>query len=433
MLSALRLRPKSRPNKDGFLPAPATFGTIKPKSNKLGIAIFALVLIWFFFPSGLITVSWRSSIPQYPKLHPHSSRTVIESTSKYIFPPIEHAPKLKELTAKRLTRETRVKDPLVPQLEKSLLQSLNVLDDPNPAVQKSKEEAENALSDDAKIINAYKNHDKVVYKPKPGSKYPKVVVVSAVDFDKYSVDALAKIVQNRVDYAHAHNYGVYVRWYQEFIPHMNSFNFLLDRERLKWARIFCLRAAMFAFPEAEWFWFIDEDALIMNEKVELLSYLLDTDVLKKAMLKEQPVIPPNGLIRTYKNLRAENVRFIFTQSDSKIETNSFIVKNDYLGRGLLDIWADRLYLNYNNFPFGPDSALTHILQWHPFVLSKTTIVPARTISSLHSEKALTDASKDSDNLHYYAGDLVSQWSYCDTPLRCEEILNGYSTLKKKNP
>lgn len=432
MLSALRLRPKKLASKDsGLLPAPATFKRMHPRTNRMGIIIVIALIFWFLSPQRLVYFFSRSPIPHYPIPHPFTSPNVIESTSKFIFPPVEQAPKLKELTVKRLVRETREKDKQMPELEKSVFDSLNVLDDPNPAVQRLKEEAENALSDDAKIINKFKNQDKVVYKPKKGTKYPKVIMVTAVDFEKYSVEALAKIVQNRVDYAHLHNYGVYVRWYQEFVPVMNSLNFLLDQERRKWVRLFCLRAAMFAFPEAEWFWYLDEDALVMNEKVELVDYLLTPEQLKKAMLKEQPVIPPNGLIRTYKNIQPENVRMIFTQSDTKLETNSFIVQNDFVGRALLDMWTDRLFLGYNNFPFGPDSALTHILQWHPFVLNKSTIIPARTIASLHSEKALSEGSKDSDKTHYYAGDLVAQWGYCDTPLRCEEILNGYITLKKK--
>lgn len=323
-------------------------------------------------------------------------------------------------------KETRVRDANVPEVEKLNLLSLNVLDDPDPAVQKMKEEAENAMSEEARARNVFKNHDKTKYVPKSKTNYPKIVIVTAVDYEKYSVDGLAKIVQNRINYAHLHGYGVYVRWYQEFVPRMNSKNFLLDKERVKWVRMLCVRAAMFAFPEAEWFWFLDQDGLIMNEKVDLENYLLGDEAMDQALLREQPVIPPNGLIKTYKNLKTENVKLIFTQSDSKIETNSFLAKNDEIGRAILDIWCDRLYLNYNNFPFGPDSAMTHILQWHPFVLSKTAIVPARTISSLHNAQPLADNAKGGDHTHYYAGDLVAQWSNCEGGLKCEETLNGYS-------
>ena len=46
------------------------------------------------------------------------------------------------------------------------------------------------------------------------------MIVTAVDFNKYSLDGLTKIVQNRVDYAHLQNYGVYVRWSEEFYQYL---------------------------------------------------------------------------------------------------------------------------------------------------------------------------------------------------------------------
>lgn len=427
----LRLRPKLKAGQSSlFLPEPATFKSIRPRTNKFGILILVAIVLWFFNPFRWITYPFAPPAPRYPAAYPYTSEHVIETQSKYIYPVVEDVPKLKELGAKNLVRQVRVQDAEVPELQKTLLQSLNVLDDKDPVVQKQKEEAENAKLEEARVKNDFKNHDKKVFKPKSLKNYPKAVIVTAIDFDRYSMDAITKIIQNRVDYGYAQNYGVYVRWVQEFVPLMNSLNFLTDKERSKWVRLYCLRAAMFAFPHAEWFWYFDQDGLVMNQKVDLIEYLVDTESLRKSMLLEQPVIPPDGLIKTYKNVQPNRVRLIFTQSDRKIESNSFIVKNDFLGKGLLDTWGDRLFLNYNNFPYGPESAITHFLQWHPFVLSRTAIVPARTINSLHSESALDE--KAQDQMHYYSGDLVAQWSSCETPLKCEEVLNGYHALLKKD-
>lgn len=427
----LRLRPKQKPGSgsSSFLPEPATFKAIRPRSNKIGFILVALVFFWFLNPLLWIKSHWAPPAPRYPPAHPYTSEQVIETPSKYIYPAVEHVAKLKELGGKNLVRQVRVRDADVPEMEKTVLQSLNVLDDKDPVVQKQKEEADNAKLEDALVKNTFKNHDKVVFRPKSMKNYPKAVIVTAVDFDRYSVDAITKIVQNRVDYGHQQNYGVYVRWVQEFIPTMNSLNFLTDKERAKWVRIYCLRAAMFAFPHAEWFWYFDEDGFVMNQKVDLIDYLVGPEALKRSLLLEQPVIPPDGLIKTYKNVQPGRIRLVFTQSDRKIESGSFIVKNDFLGRGLLDTWGDRLFLNYNNFPYGPESAITHVLQWHPFVLSRTAIVPARTINSKHSENALKEEAQD--EFHYYSGDLVVQWSDCETPLKCEEILNGYHAILKK--
>lgn len=412
------LKPKYGKSNKSFLPLPATFQRINRKT-RLPILIVALLFIWYFLnPLSLINyLFFTSTTPvTYPKSHPLTSKQTIETSSKYIYPPIEHAPLLKQLTAKKLFIEHGYRDQ---NMDKIRIRSLNDFDDPDYNVQKQKEEEENKKLDLDKAKNFFKNQDKIVYNPSSSSKGPEVVIVTAVDFDKYSMDALTKIVQNRVDYAHLQNYGIYVRWSQEFLPYFNDFNALKDKERSKWTRVFAMKAAMFAFPDAKWFWYLDEDSLIMNMKLNLHDYILEPSALNSAMMKDQSLIPPNGIIKTYKNAKAESVRFIFVQSGQKIETNSFLVKNDYIARSMLDSWGDDLYMRYPNFPYGPDSALTHILQWHPFILSKTTIVPTKTIGSSHAFK---DATK---NMVYGDGDLVAQWDDCSNPTECESILDIY--------
>lgn len=432
MLGGIRLRPKntraSSRDGNGFLPAPATFRRMKStKSNLIGFVVLVLFLIWLVKPMLYLTA--KETGPDYPLLHPHSSLYTIPSSSKFIYPPIEDAPALKKLGLAKLFKESRVRDSNMPEVEKTIYQLLNVDDDPNPIKQKLLEEEQNLKLNTARLRNSFKNQEKVVYKPKLSSGYPKVVLVTAVDFEMHEMDYLAKIVQNRVNYAHKQNYGIYVRWYQEFVPIMNSIQFLTAKERAKWVRLYCLRAAMFAFPEAEWFWYLDQDSLIANLKVDLFDYLLNKENLNTAALREQPVIPPHGFIKTYKTLQPENVKLVFTQLETKIETNSFLVKNDVVGRGIIEIWSDQLFLNYNNFPHGPDSAITHILQWHPFILSKSVIVPARMINSAHPEDSLPEEAESGDNVHYYPGDLVVQWSHMN-PLESDDILSRYSSSVK---
>lgn len=419
MLSGMRFRPKGTGGNSaakGYLPLPGGFHRIKTvRDNRLVLVVGVLFLLWWFNPLQLLQTTPKL-LPQYPHQHPPGSKQIVGSASPFIYPPIEDADILRKLSINDLIHRVPTEDG-----QDSVLKSLNFLDDPDPAKQKIKEDNENAASDEARAKNHFKNQEKIVFSPKLSKKYPKIVIVTAVDFEKYSTKSLAKIVQNRVDYAHQHDYGLYVRWYQEFIPELDSLHYLGDKERAKWIRLLCMRAAMFAFPEAEWFWYFDQDGFITNMKVDLYSYLLAPDSLRAASLKEQPIIPPNGLIKTYKNIHPENVDFVFTQSITKVETNSFIVRNTDIGRAAVSSWHAKLYLDYTNFPFGPDSAVTHILQWHPFVLSKTTIVSARTINSFYDEKASPE-NKGTDHMHYYSGDLLAQWSYCSTSTECELIL-----------
>ncbi|EMG46652.1 MNN11 Probable alpha-1 [Candida maltosa Xu316] len=415
MFSSGNLKPKY--GKKSFLPLPATFHQIN-RRTKLPLIILACLFIWYFLnPFSFVHHIFYQSTTRtsYPKAHPFTSEHVIETTSKYIYPPIEHAPTLKELTPQKLFIEHTYR---VGDENRIKIKSLNAFDDPDVNVQKKKEDEENKKSELDKAKNFFKNQDKVVYKGGLAN-YPEIVIVTAVDFNKYSLDGLTKVVQNRVDYAHLHNYGVYVRWYQEFLPMFDDFSALNDKERAKWVRIYSLKAAMFAFPHAKWFWYLDQDSLIMNMKTNIEDYMLKPSVLDSIMLKDQPLIPPNGLIKTYKKAKAESVRFILTQSDQKIETNSFLIKNDYIGKMVLDWWSDKLYVQYTGFPYSTDSSLTHILQWHPFILSKTTIVPTKTIAAGHPFKD-TPA-----NAVFKDGDFVAQWSQCNNPTECESILDTY--------
>ncbi|CUM62502.1 uncharacterized protein PRCAT00000053001 [Priceomyces carsonii] len=418
----------------GFLPLPASVNRMNGYRKHLVPYILVCMILIFYFlnPIGYYKQWTSTATHNYPASHPLTSPYVIESSSKYLFPPIEHAPLLKQLTPKKLVKENRIRDANFPEIEKSFIQSLNIEDDPDPIRQRIKEDEENALSDIARVKNTFKNQDKLVYKPKSTKNYPDVVIVTAVDFEKYSLEGLTKIVQNRVDYGHAQNYGVYVRWYQEFLPILHSFSYLHVKEKAKWVRLYCLRAAMFAFPEAKWFWYIEQDALIMNLQIDLEQYLLSPEALDPAMKREQPIIPPDGAIKTYKNLQPGSVKLIVTQNELMIDSSSFFIKNDVIGRSIIEFWGDKLYLLYQNFQYGPDSALTHILQWHPFFLSKSTIISARSINSLAYSLDLSEDSKKQDQYHYQKGDFVVQWTDQEDINMCEKILSQYYSILKGN-
>ncbi|WLF77874.1 putative alpha-1,6-mannosyltransferase mnn11 [Lodderomyces elongisporus] len=418
-------------NSQSFLPLPATFSRINNK-RRLPLVIVGLILIWFFFnPLAFLSSHLKTSkIPQYPPAHPYSTKHIVETSSRFIFPPIEHAPLLKQLGAAKLVATLKLVDS-----DRVELRPLTLLENENFEIQQAKERDENAKDTFMKAKNTFKNQDRVVYKPKPGAEYPDVVIVTVVDFDRYSLDGLSKIVQNRVDYAHFNKYGIYVRWKQEFTSQLGSLAALDDVEKSKWTRLFALEAAMLAFPESSWFWYLDEDALIMDLNSNLNKQFLSAEILNQRILRDQPLIPPDGLIKTYKSTKPQNVKLILTQSDSKIETNSFLIKNDKasegFGKALVQIWSNSLYMNYQSFPYGPDSALTHILQWHPFVLSKTAIIPGKVIAASH-DIPKDDETKEGgkEKVGYEDGDFVVQWSSCKTAQECETILNIYHSKLK---
>lgn len=397
----------------GLLSAPPSRSTQGRSLWFKGIMLVVMVwlTLWGFFT--LLDFSLKGVVRRYPTAHPAGTKHIIKTSLRFLYPAIEDVPVLQEMGIYSLF--TRLGGDLV---------SLNFLDDNDPVKQKAKEAAQNAELQDNVIKNNFKNRRKLQYDSTSSANSPRVVIVTALDYEKYPLQTLVNLVQNRVDYAINYNYGVYVRWTQEFVPEMNDFEFPNNKEKAKWVRLFAMRAAMFAFPHAEWFWYLDQDSLIMNKDVDIANYLLAPSSIEAAMMRDKPLIPPTGIIKTYEKIEPENVKLIFTQSKQKIETGSFLMKNDPVSRGILDTWQDKLYLQYSNFPFGPDSAITHILQWHPYILSKTILVPARMISSMHNPLVSED-QRETDPLNYYPGDLVAQWIECNSEESCDNILNSY--------
>lgn len=412
----MRFRAKSSmipPGEGGLLSAPPSRSSHGRSLWFKGIMLVALLwlLLWGMF--SVLNFSGQGVVRRYPKAHPAGSKEIVKTSLRFLYPAIEDVPVLQQMGIYSLF--TRLGGDLV---------SLNFLDEDDPVKQKAKEAAFNAELQDNQVKNNFKNRRKLQYDSTHSGNSPRVVIVTALDYEKYSLQSLVNLVQNRVDYAINYDYGVYVRWTQEFVAEMNDFEFTSNKEKAKWVRLFALRAAMFAFPHAEWFWYLDQDSLIMNKDVDIANYLLAPSSIEAAMMRDKPLIPPTGIIKTYDKMDPENVKLIFTQSKQKIETGSFLMKNDAVGRGILDTWQDKLYMQYNNFPFGPDSAITHILQWHPFMLSKTILIPARMISSMHNPLVSED-QRETDPLNYYPGDLVAQWIECNSEDSCETILNSY--------
>lgn len=264
-------------------------------------------------------------------------------------------------------------------------------------------------------VKTFRSNGRKIYK---GNENPEVVIVTSVNYEILDSSYLVKVIQNRVDYAHVNNYGVYARWAQEFLPVFQKSKNDLD----SWSRVVAMREAMVAFPNAKWFWYIDETSLIMRDDIDIRNYILKPDALEPIILKDQPVLPPNGAVKTASNVEIDNLSLIITQTETDLNINGFIVKNDLTGRAILELWMDPLIRMYPTFRKSASGALAHILQWHPLLLSKTAIVPPRTINSVQpSDKS----NSNTKNFLYQEGDLVINFARCKELGSCEKSITPF--------
>ncbi|KAA8911942.1 hypothetical protein TRICI_003628 [Trichomonascus ciferrii] len=209
-----------------------------------------------------------------------------------------------------------------------------------------------------------------------GGESPELVLVMGID-DSFPPEYLEAVIADRKAYAERHGYGLYVRYLKDFAtlsPQGDSYNF-------DFSKVMLLREAAFAFKHAKWLWWLDQDAIIMNHAYSVARELLDPAQLNDKMLRDAPVIPPESIIHTYKRVPAGQIKFVLTQNDRGVSAASFLLRNDQMyGNVFLNYWCDPLHRSYPGFvaqgPFGRlEASLTHMVQWHPAILSRMAVVP----------------------------------------------------------
>lgn len=177
---------------------------------------------------------------------------------------------------------------------------------------------------------------------------------------------------------------------------------------------------MKAYPHSEWFFYLDQFALIMRPDISLEDQILAPARISDSMLADKPVVPPDSVIRTYRNTRPANVDAIFSQDSTGLGASAFFVRRGAWANYFLDAWFDPLYRSYN-FQKAEAHALEHLVQWHGTVLLKFILVPQR----------LFNAYVAGDGDKYADGDFVANLVGCDAPgggRSCENELSPLASI-----
>ncbi|SCU97011.1 LADA_0H03950g1_1 [Lachancea dasiensis] len=346
-----------------------------------------------------------------PQTHGHYL-TEITTSRPLIFPAIENAPILKDLNLRGL-HTLRID---IDGNKKYILK-----EDHQPTSDKEMKE----ITDNVEVVKRqYLDHGKMVFRK--GSESPEIVVVTMIDYDNYDTTTLISVVQNRVDYAQRHRYGLYVRWAQEFIPTIEEQDLAKSYDYIK---PLVIRAAMHAFPKAKYFWFLDQNALIMRTDLSLQNHLLDRKILDLAVMKNVPVIKDSN-IKTYNHFVTEKAEIVLPRTnDGEIDASSFIVKSGMYGKAFLDYLGDQLIRGYN-WP-SLSASMAHALQWHPSFLAKTALVVPRTVASVFDPSKPVTENAAVDDFHYIEGDFVASFDGCKARKSCaEDVATFYQQVQK---
>ncbi|OBT85280.1 hypothetical protein VE02_06514 [Pseudogymnoascus sp. 03VT05] len=243
---------------------------------------------------------------------------------------------------------------------------------------------------------------------------PPVVIITVIDPGSQSKQYIADIKENREQYAKKHGYAT-------FFPTVNDYP--LGDSPVSWSKLPAMRHALTNFPYTEYYWFLDQNALIMNPNLKIETHIMNPKRMDVLMIKDQSIVPPDSVIKTFKHLKGQQIHFSITQDKDGLAPGSFIVRNGDWSKFLLDTWFDPLNRSYN-FQKAERHALEHIVQWHPTILSRLSIVPQHIMNSYSRAPTATTGKTEV----YKEGDFVVNFADCDTASqpKCEDEAKPFS-------
>jgi len=133
--------------------------------------------------------------------------------------------------------------------------------------------------------------------------------------------------------------------YATFFPNISDYE--LNDAPKSWARVPAVRHALTKYPHSTYMWYLDQNSLIMNPEINVEGDIMNAKKLESMMIVDQPVVPPDSVIKTFPNLQGKNIDLVLTQDKDGLAQGSFIIRRGDWSKFFLDTWFDPLYRSYN--------------------------------------------------------------------------------------
>lgn len=114
-----------------------------------------------------------------------------------------------------------------------------------------------------------------------------------------------------------------------------------------WAQVPAIRHAISKYSQCKYAWYLSHNSVIMNPAIRVDVDIMSPAVLEKKMLRNQPLVPPSSVIKTFPNLKGDSIEFVLTQDQTGLVLGSYIFRKGSWTKFFLDVWFDHLYRSYN--------------------------------------------------------------------------------------
>ncbi|KAI5778525.1 galactosyl transferase GMA12/MNN10 family-domain-containing protein [Geopyxis carbonaria] len=254
-----------------------------------------------------------------------------------------------------------------------------------------------------------------------GSLDPSQIVILTASDGKGHNGAIPNIFEttaaNRAAYAARHGYHSHF---------LNISAFALHGAHPVWAKLPAIASTFNAFPDAEWIWWLDLDALITTPAIELTAHLLSPEALAARVLTSEKltkVTPKHAeaseTIRTPPSYDPAEINLVMTQDHNGPNAGSFFIRRSAWTRTFMDTWADPLYVAAGWIGQEQD-AVVHMLRHHAAARAHVAFV----------EQALINAYPGAGR-----GRLVTHFAGCWVKNECKqrwaETLDGIRKTELK--
>lgn len=231
--------------------------------------------------------------------------------------------------------------------------------------------------------------------------------------------------QNKRAYAKRHGYGLTIKDMTTAKRYSHEF-------REGWQKVEILRQTMREFPDAEWFWWLDLDTLIMEPSIPLEDHIfkrLDT-IATRNLSVFNPLQMETDLAYTD---FTQPMELLITQDCGGFNLGSFLIKNSEWSQLLLDVWWDPIAYSQKHmfWEHREQDALESLYSTEPWIRSRVGFLPLRAINSF--PPGACSEFKDDPRYFYNSDehDFVVNMAGCNFGRNCWGEMSHYATLMKK--
>lgn len=212
--------------------------------------------------------------------------------------------------------------------------------------------------------------------------------------------------ENRKEYCAYHGYNEYF---------VNLTQYQRHGWHPVWSKMGAIRDAFETYPEAEWVWWLDTDAIIMNAELDLGRHILSKRALEQHLTYKRPLRNPeadfyNGAYMEKGEVDFDQIDMVISQDFFGLNAGSFFIRRSSFSEYLLEAWEDPLY-EKQDFVRREQDALIHMFLNHERFQRHFGLVPQRILNSYYDDPKWVWA--------YQPGDLIVHFAGCNTKGKCE--------------